>query len=373
MKPIYLDYNASTPVIDEVAEAMIPYLQEFFGNPSSSHWYGIQSKKAIENARSQIAQLINCQPNEIIFTSGGTESNNHAIRSSAVANIMKGNQIITSSVEHPAVEKVCEFLSHRGYEIITIPVDKFGMVNPLDVEKAITDKTILITIMHANNETGTIQPIEEIGKIARKHKLRFHTDAAQSLGKIEVDVDKLGIDLLSIAGHKLYAPKGVGALYIREGTEMPKFLFGAGHESDRRAGTENVLEIVGLGKAAEIAKRDLVAHKLHFKAMRDLLYEKISEKIPCHLNGHPTKRLPNTLNLSFPNIDNLQILSLFTVVAASSGAACHSDSVTISPVLQAMHVADELAVNTIRFSTGKLTTPNEIEEATKLIISELST
>jgi len=372
MKPIYLDYNASTPVIDEVAEAMRPYLQEFFGNPSSSHWYGIQSRKAIETARTQIAQLINCKPDEIVFTSGGTESNNHAIRSSAVAGIMKGNQIITSAVEHPAVEKVCEFLSHQGYEIITIPVDKFGLINPLDVENAITEKTILITIMHANNETGTIQPIEEIGKIAQKHGIRFHTDAAQSLGKIEVNVEKLGVDLLSIAGHKLYAPKGVGALYIRRGTKLPKFLLGAGHESDRRAGTENVLEIVGLGKAAEIAKRDLVAHMLHFQAMRDLLFEKISAKLPCHLNGHPRKRLPNTLNLSFPDIDNLQILSLFTSVAASSGAACHSDSVTISPVLQAMRVPDELAINTIRFSTGKLTTPDEIESAAKLIISELS-
>jgi len=372
MKPIYLDYNASTPVIDEVAEVMLPYLQEFFGNPSSSHWYGIQSKRAIDTARQQIAQLINCQPDEIIFTSGGTESNNHAIRSSAIANIMKGNQIITSAIEHPAVEKVCEFLSHQGFDIITIPVDKFGMVNPEDVERAITEKTILISIMHANNETGTIQPIEKIGKIAQKHKVRFHTDAAQSLGKIEVDVEKLGVDLLSIAGHKLYAPKGVGALYIRRGTEIPKFLLGAGHESDRRAGTENVLEIVGLGKAAEVANRDLVAHQLHFQAMRDLLFDKISAKIPCHLNGHLTKRLPNTLNLSFPNIDNLQILSLFTLVAASSGAACHSDSVTISPVLKAMQVPDELAVNTIRFSTGKLTTPDEIEKAAKLIISELS-
>lgn len=371
MRPIYLDYNASTPVIDEVAEAMLPYLQEFFGNPSSSHWYGIQSKKAIEIARLQIAQLINCQPDEIIFTSGGTEANNHALRSSAAANIMKGDQIITSAVEHPAVEKVCEYLSHQGYEIITIPVDQYGMVAAQDVEKAITDKTIMISIMHANNETGTIQPLEEIGKIAKKHKIRFHSDAAQSLGKIEVDVEKLGVDLLSIAGHKLYAPKGVGALYIRRGTEMPKFLFGAGHESDRRAGTENVLEIVGLGKAAEIARRDLQAHKIHFKTMRDLLYEKIAAKIPCHLNGHPTMRLPNTLNLSFPNIDNFQILSLFTLVAASSGAACHSDSVTISPVLKAMQVPDELAINTIRFSTGKLTTPTEIEEAAKLIISEL--
>ncbi len=370
MKPIYLDYNASTPIIREVAETMNPYLQDIFGNPSSSHWFGIRSKKAIEIARSQVAELINCQPNEIIFTSGGTESNNHALKGLAEAKILQGNQIIISSVEHPAIMEVCKYLSHRGFEIIIIPVDKFGLVNPSDVRKAITTQTILISIMHANNETGTIQPIEEIGLIAQEHKITFHTDAAQSIGKIPVDVDKLGVDLLSLAGHKFYAPKGVGALYIRAGTKLNKLIHGAPHESNLRAGTENVLEIVGLGKAAEIAKRDLSIHMLHFQTMRDLLSDLLAEKLIFRLNGHPEKRLSNTLNISFPNVSSKKITSISNKIAISGGSACHSNSTIISPVLEAMKLSEDLAKKAIRFSVGKLTTRDEIEEAAKLITAE---
>ncbi|MCD4731609.1 MAG: cysteine desulfurase [Bacteroidales bacterium] len=238
MKPIYLDYNATTPIDKEVADVMAPFLYENFRNPSSTHEYGIKTKDAVDKARLQVAGLINCNPNEIIFTSGGTESNNYAIKGAAFANKDKGNHIITSGVEHPAVTEVCKYLSENGFEITYLPVDEFGMVNPADMGKPITSKTILISIMHANNEVGTIQPIEEIGKIACQNNILLHTDAAQSLGKVKVDVEKLGIDLLSIAGHKLYAPKGVGALYIRKGVKLQKLIHGADHEMNNRAGTE---------------------------------------------------------------------------------------------------------------------------------------
>ena len=368
MRPIYLDYNATTPVDREVAEAVRPYLEEYFGNPSSSHWYGIQAKKAIEKARKQVATLLNCQPDEVIFTSGGTESNNYAIKGSAFANRHKGNHIITSTIEHPAVIEVCKYLEANGFQVTYVPVDELGLVDVVEVEKAITPQTILITIMHANNEVGTIQPIPEITKLARQHGIIMHTDAAQSVGKIPTIIDELDVDLLSVAGHKLYAPKGIGALYIRHGTHLEKLIHGADHEQDRRAGTEKVLEIVGLGKACEIAKRDLGENTLHVETMRDRLYDGLQKRLgEIKLNGHPEKRLPNTLSVSFGNIEANTILSEIEGVAASAGAACHSDSVDVSPVLTAMNVPLEYAMGTVRFSTGKMTTEDEIDRAIEIV------
>ncbi|MCD4696498.1 MAG: IscS subfamily cysteine desulfurase [Bacteroidales bacterium] len=370
MKPIYLDYNATTPIDKEVADAMAPFLYEHFGNPSSTHEYGIVTKQAVNKARQQVADLINCKPYEIIFTSGGTESNNYAIKGVAFANKEKGNHIIASSVEHPGVLEVCKYLSENGFEITYLPVDEFGMVNPDDVKMVISAKTILFSIMHANNEVGTVQPIEEIGKIARQNNILFHTDAAQSLGKVEVDVENLGVDLLSIAGHKMYAPKGIGALYVRKGVKLQNLIHGAGHEMNKRAGTENVLEIVGLGQACEIAKRGLKKNTDHMKKMRDMLYKGIKNDLPdTKLNGHTEKRLPNTLSLSFQGIEANTLLSELPQVAASAGAACHTDNIEISSVLRAMKVPEIYAMGTIRFSVGKYTTEDEIQRSVGYIVS----
>lgn len=367
--PIYLDYNATTPIDPEVATAMRPYLDQYFGNPSSSHNYGIETKKAVEKARSRIADLLHCAPDELVFTSGGTESNNWAIKGVAYQNHDKGNHIIISAIEHPAVSEVCRFLESQGFKITTIPVDSFGMVNPQDIENAITPATILISVMHANNEVGTIQPIEEISKIAKQHNIIFHSDGAQSVGKIETDAVKLGVDLFSVAGHKLYAPKGIGVLFIRRGIKLQKLIHGADHERNYRAGTENVLEIVGLGKAAEIAKRDLKQNILLLQKTRDQLYELLLKDLPSiKLNGHPEKRLPNTLSLSFPKVEANTLLSELENVAASAGAACHADNVDLSPVITAMKIPMDFAMGTIRFSTGRHTTPEEINRAAESII-----
>jgi cysteine desulfurase len=368
-KPIYLDYNATTPHDPEVIVAVRPFLEEYFGNPSSSHWYGIQTKNTVENARRQVASLLNCEPSEIVFTSGGTESNNYAIKGVAFVSQNIGNHIITTQIEHPAVIEVCKFLEEHGFEVSYLPVDEFGMVRVSDVERAITPQTMLITIMHANNEVGTIQPIEEISELARERGIIMHTDAAQSVGKIPTDVNPLGVDLLSIAGHKLYAPKGVGALYIRSGLQLTKLIHGAGHEQGKRAGTENVLGIVGLGKACEIAKRVLGKNILHMKKMRDKLHNGLREKLKdIKLNGHPEKRLPNTLSLSFSGIDaNILLSEIKDYVAASAGAACHSEGDEISHVLRAMNVPIQWAEGTLRFSTGKFTTENEIKSAINII------
>lgn len=369
MKKIYLDYNATTPIAPEVAKAMQPYLTEYFGNPSSIHEYGTITKKAVENARKQIASLINCSPAEIIFTSGGTESNNYSIKGSAFYLKHKGNHIITSSVEHPAVMEVCAYLEKNGFEVTYLPVDEFGMIKLNELEKAIRPSTILITVMHANNEIGTLQPIAEISQIAQKHGIRMHTDAAQSIGKVKVDVQEMGIDLLSIAGHKLYAPKGIGALYIKQGTHLEKLMHGANHERNFRAGTENVLEIVGLGKACELAKTDFDKNYLHVQSMRNKLYHSIISEIPkAKLNGHPEKRLPNTLSLSFPGVEANTLLSDIEGVAASAGAACHSEGVDLSQVLLAIKVPVHIAMGTIRLSTGKYTTEAEIEKASGIIV-----
>jgi cysteine desulfurase NifS len=364
LKPIYLDYNATTPIDPEVAEAMRPYLFEHFGNPSSSHWYGIQTKKAVEEARRQVADLLHCTSDEVIFTSGGSESNNYAIKGTAFANREKGNHIITSAIEHPAVLEVCKYLAEKSFQVTYLPVDEFCLVDPRELQKSIRPQTILITIMHANNEVGTIQPIAEIAKIAKEHGIVFHTDAAQSVGKIPTRLDELDVDLLTIAGHKLYAPKGIGALYVRGGIRLEKLIHGADHEQDLRAGTENVLEIVGLGQACEIAKRDLEKNMRHMQKMRDLVYAGLRQQWgEIRLNGHPEKRLPNTLSVCFKSIEANTLLAEIESVAASAGAACHSDSVRLSSVLEAMQMDLEYAMGTVRFSTGKMTTEDEVKKA----------
>lgn len=372
---IYLDYNATTPVDREVARAMQPYLDEYFGNPSSSHSFGTETKKAVENARKQVAEFINCSPGEIIFTSGGTESNNLAIKGIAFANEHRGKHIITTTIEHPAVTEVCRYLESKGFRITYIPVDETGLVDPSLIEDAIEPRTILISVMHANNEIGTVQPVEEIARIARRHNIPFHTDAAQSAGKIPVDVRKAGIDLLSIAGHKLYAPKGIGALYVRDGIILEKLIHGADHEQNRRAGTENVPEIIGLGKACEIALREMSKNITHFRKMRDKLHDLLVEKLPeIRLNGHRDLRLPNTLSLSFKGLEANVILNEMELngIAASAGAACHTDSIDVSPVLKAIGLETDYAMGTIRFSTGRYTTEDEIKKAASIITGIVS-
>ncbi len=368
--PIYLDYNGTTPHDPEVIEAMRPFLETEFGNPSSSHWYGIVPKKAVETARRQVAGLLNCNPDEVIFTSGGTESNNHAIRGAAMTLQDKGKHIITSAVEHPAVLEVCRYLERYGFETTRLPVDGRGLVGIDDVKAAIRPETILITIMHANNEVGTIQPVSAIAGIAKAHGIVMHTDAAQSVGKIPADVDELGVDLLSVAGHKVYAPKGIGVLYVRSPLKIEKFCHGAGQEMDWRAGTENVLEIVGLGKACEIAARDLEKNMIRMKILRDRLHEGLAKKLgEIKLNGHQDKRLPNTLSLSFKNLEADRILEEIGLeVAASAGAACHSDTVKLSHVLEVMNVPLDWAKGTLRFSTGRMTSSDQIDRAIEVIV-----
>jgi cysteine desulfurase len=361
MKKIYLDYNASTPIAPEAVEAMRPFLTEHYGNPSSGHWAGAPARSAFERARSQVAGALACSAEEIVFTSGGTESNNHAIKGAFFALRDRGRHIITTQVEHPAVIQPCRFLERLGAEVTHLPVDGTGLVDPDDVRRAITKGTILITVMHANNEVGTVEPIAEIARIAREHDVLFHTDAAQSVGKIETRVDDLGPDMLSVAGHKVYAPKGVGALYIRRGVSLEPFVHGAGHESGRRAGTENVLLAVALGAACELARKWIGMPGV--KRLRDTLWDRLRESLGdgVVLNGHPNARLPNTLNVSFPGRDGAEILTVLGGVAASTGSACHAGSVEISPVLRAMHVEPEVAMGAIRFSLGRATTEEEID------------
>ncbi len=362
---IYLDYNATTPIDESVGEAMSPFIHGNFGNPSSSHEYGIIAKKAIEAARGQVAALLGAKPEEIVFTSGGSESNNMVIKGVAYSNRRKGNHVITSQIEHPAVLNPCRFLEKNGYEVTYLPVDRYGAVDPSEVEKAITGKTILVTIMHANNETGTIQPVSAISEICRAKGVLFHTDAAQSVGKIPTRVDDLGVDFLSVAGHKLYAPKGIGALYIRDGLSFEPLIHGAGHESGRRAGTENVIFDVGLGRACEIASvriADDTIRKLtdyFYKGLRDLFGDRI------RLNGHPENRLPNTLYVSFLGYLIPTVLNALKNVAVSAGSACHSGSASISPVLKAMGISEREMATAIRFSLGRHTTRDEIEVVLK--------
>ncbi len=374
-KPIYLDYNATTPHDREVIEAMRPYLETEFGNPSSSHWYGIKPRNAVTKARRQVADLINCRPHEIVFTGGGTESNNQALRGVADAYRDKGNHIITCQIEHPAILEVCGYLEKNGMEVTYLPVDEQGLVSVSAVAAAIRAHTVLITIMHANNEVGTIQPISEIARIAAERGILLHTDAAQSIGKIATEVDKLGVDLLSIAGHKVYGPKGVGALFIRDGIKLTRFMHGAGQEFGLRSGTENVLQIVGLGKACEIAKRDMASNMTHMQHMRDRLYEGL--KSSCgniRMNGHPLKRLPNTLSISFEGLEANRLLQeIGPEVAASAGAACHSDTIEVSPVLTAMGVPLNWAKGSLRLSTGRGTTEADIDRVVEVICEAVKT
>ncbi len=372
--PIYLDYNATTPIHPGVAQAMLPYLHDHFGNPSSGHWFGRQARTAVEQARRQVADLLRCRPEEIIFTSGGSESNNLAIKGVAEALRHKGRHIITSQIEHPAVSEVCRYLGKQGFEITEVPVDSLGRIRMNELDAAVRPDTILITVMHANNEVGAIQPIAEISEIARKRGIVLHTDAAQSAGKIPVHVSRLGVDLLTIAGHKLYAPKGVGALYIRSGTPIEKQIHGANHERGLRAGTENVLEIVGLGAACQLAREEESHRTEHLSALRDQLQERLLVRFPgAQVNGHPREGLPNTLSISIPGVNAGEIVSqLGDRVALSAGAACHADQVHISATLQAMGVPPEQARGTFRFSVGSFTTPEEIRRAVDLFAAAVS-
>jgi cysteine desulfurase NifS/selenium donor protein len=368
MDQIYLDYNATTPIDPEVAAEMRPFLDEYFGNPSSSHTFGIKTRMAVEKARSRVAALINCRPQEVIFTSGGTESNNMAIKGAAFAMRRHGNHIIISAVEHPAVTEVSRFLETQGFEITVVRVDKYGMVDPEDVKKALRPETILVSVMHANNEVGTIQPIAAIADIARRHGALMHTDAAQSLGKIPVDVKELDVDLLSVAGHKLYGPKGIGVLFIRHGVKIEKLMHGADHEQNLRAGTENVLEIVGLGKACELAGHNLENHLIHLAQTKNRLLKGLTAKLGnLRINGHPTRSLPNTLSVGFENLNAVSLLQAMEGVAASAGAACHTGTTGDSSVLGAMKVSPAFSQGTIRFSTGRYTTEEEIDKAIDII------
>jgi cysteine desulfurase len=369
VKPIYLDYNATTPIDPKVAEAMLPYIHEHFGNPSSSHAFGAAARLAVEKARGQVAAMLHCAPEEIVFTSGGTESNNYAIKGAAYARRERGNHIITSAVEHPAVTEVCKYLERDGFRTTFLPVGGDGLVSVDGFERAITPATILVSIMHANNEVGTIQPVREIAEIARGRGILVHTDAAQSAGKIPVRVDELGVDLLSLAGHKLYAPKGIGALYVRTETKLEKLMHGANHEANRRAGTENVIEIAGVGEACALIGQNLENYGRHMKAMRDRLEAGIKEKLSdVRINGHLEKRLPNTASVSFRGLEANALLSGLTGVAASAGAACHSGEIKVSTVLEAMSVPAEYAMGTVRFSAGRTTTAAEIDSALTQIV-----
>ena len=370
MKRIYLDYAATTPVHPEVVAAMLPYFTDVFGNPSSIHSFGQEAKAALEEARDKIAPLVGAREEEIVFTSGGTEADNLAIKGIAYANEGKGNHIITTSIEHHAVAESCKFLEKRGFEVTYLPVDSYGLVDPQDVKMAITDKTILISVMHANNEVGTIEPIAEICKIARERGIYFHTDAVQTVGHIPVDVNELGVDLLAMSAHKLYGPKGVGALYIRKGTKVIPFMHGGEHERRRRAGTENVAAIVGFGKAAEIAQRDMDAEAKHLIPLREKLISGLMGRIEhIHLNGHPTRRLPNNVNVSIEFVEGESMLLNLDLegIAASTGSACSSSSLQPSHVLLALGLSHELSHGSLRFTWGRETTEGEIERVLEIL------
>ena len=372
MSNIYLDYNATSPVRPEVLEVMLPFYREKFGNPSSVHWAGRQVSGALEKAREQVASLINASPAEIVFVSCGSEGDNMAIKGTLDALKAKGNHIITTAVEHPAVLETCQHLEKHGYDVTYLPVDKDGMLDLADLEAAISDKTVLISVMWANNETGNIYPIEEIGRIARKYNIRFHTDAVQAVGKIPVDVQKANVDLLVISGHKIGAPKGVGAIYIRRGTRMSALIHGGHQERNRRAGTQNVAGIAGLGKACELALAELENYYSRVRGLRDRLEDGVLSQVSeIKLNGTPDreKRLPNTLNVSFAYIEGESLLLNLDMfgIAASSGSACTSGSLEPSHVMGAMCVEVTLAHSSTRFSLGPETTAVEIDKVLEVL------
>jgi cysteine desulfurase len=370
LKRVYLDYAATTPVHPEVILAMTPYFAEIWGNPSSIHACGLEARSAVEEARDKIAGLIGAHKDGIFFTSGGTEADNWALQGIASANRARGNHIITSSIEHHAVLETCKHLEEQGFSITYLPVDRYGMVNPDEVKKAITSKTILISIMHANNEVGSIQPIPEIGKVAKTAGVYFHTDAVQTVGHIPVDVNKLGVDMLSISAHKLYGPKGIGALYIRAGTDIQPLIYGGGQEKQMRAGTENVPGIVGFGKAVELAQEEMDDEARRISQLRDTLLKNIMKNVEhTYLNGHPTKRLPNNANVSFAFVEGEAIcLNLdLAGICAATGSACSSMSMEASHVLLAIGLSPELARSSLRFSFGKWST----EEDVKYVLEKL--
>lgn len=370
MEPIYLDYNATTPILPEVVDAMLPYLREHFGNPSSGHALGRRAHRAVEEARAQVAALIGGEPDEVVFTSGGTEANNLAIRGVMEAAGYRGS-LVTSVVEHPATEKPCAWLA-RAHQVPVqrLGVDACGRVTLRSAEQAITAETTLVSVMHANNETGVLQPIAELARMARAAGAVVHTDAAQSVGKVAVDVNELDVDLLSIAGHKFYAPKGVGALYIRRGTQVAPFALGAGHERGLRPGTENVASIVGLGVAAQIAKRDLDGVSQQMRRLRDLLWTRLFEAIPgLARNGHPELRLPNTLNVRFPGMSGDKVLAGAPQVAASTGSACDAGQTSASAVILAMGVPAEEALGSVRLSLGRNTSEGDVERAAQALVA----
>jgi cysteine desulfurase len=358
---IYLDFNASTPVAPEVIDAMRIVLEEPYGNPSSGHWAGNPAREALNKARMQVAGLLSCKVDEVVFTSGGSEANNHALKGAYFASGRADAHIVTTQVEHPAVINPCRFLERLGATVTYLQVDGFGRVDPDDVRRALRKSTVLISIMHANNEVGTVQPIAEIAQIAHEAGILLHSDAAQSVGKVSVTVQGLGVDLLSVAGHKLYAPKGVGALYVRKGVSLEPLIHGASHESGRRAGTENVLLDVAFGAACDLARTWRGTDSV--RELRDLFWDLLQNKFGDRvvLNGHPIERLPNTLNVSFVARVGAEILGRLPGVAASVGSACHAGSLELSPVLRAMGVAPEVGMGAVRFSLGRTTTRGEIE------------
>ncbi len=367
MTPIYLDHNASTPLHPAVQAAMQSLLSRPFGNPSSDHWASQGAKQVLERARAQVARLIGATSDEIVFTSGGSEANNLALKGSYFALLARGKHVITQATEHPSVLKPLAFLERLGAAVTRLPVDGAGLVDPDDVRRAVRPDTVLISVMHANNETGTVQPVREIGAVARRHGVRFHSDAAQSVGKVPVNVTDMGVDLLSIAGHKLYAPKGIGALYVRGGTALEPLIHGAGHEQGRRAGTESVMLAVGLGEAcAQMADFSAVGQ---MQALRDHFWDALrvvfGEAVVLH--GHPEHRLPNTLNVSFVGRVGAEVLRQLPGVAASTGSACHAGRVQLSPVLAAMGVPEHVGMGAVRFSLGRDTTRDEIDD----VVSQL--
>ena len=370
MRKIYLDHAATTPTHPEVVKAMLPYLTDAFGNPSSIHSYGQEAKGAIEEARTKVAELIGARSEEIIFTSGGTEADNFALKGVAYANEHKGNHIITTPIEHHAVMEACKFLERRGFRITYLPVDEHGLVDPQNVKKAITDKTILISVIHASNEVGTIEPISEIGKMAKEAEIYFHTDAVQTVGHIPVNVDELKVDLLSISAHKLYGPKGVGALYVRKGTRLVPLIQGGGQENRRRAGTENVPAIVGLGKAIELAGQTMNRETEWLSYLRDKLIEGLVERIDnIRLNGHPWKRLPNNVNVSVDFVEGESILLNLDLegICASTGSACSSSSLEPSHVLLALGLSPEQAHGSLRFTFGRENTEEDMERVLEVL------
>ncbi len=367
MQRIYLDYNATTPLRPEVRDAMMPYLTEAYGNGSSIHAYGREARNAIDTAREQVAELIGAKsPSEIVFTGSGTEADNHAIK--GLTELQKsrgeGNHIITSSVEHHAVLHTCQYLEQRGFEVTYLPVDRFGRINPDQLKSAIRDTTILISIMHVNNENGTVQPLEEICQITQEHEIPLHTDAVQSIGKLDVDVQEFGVNLLSLSGHKIYAPKGIGVLYIRRGTRLANLVHGGSHERNRRAGSENVPAIVGLGVAAELAKQERDDYVQHLNKLTLRLRDGLDAHIDrLHYNGHPEYCVPGTLNVSFEAVEGESLILRLDMegVCVSTGSACTSGSMEPSHVLAALGLPPRLAQGTVRFSLGRNTTAEEID------------